>query len=155
VCRPEIAVFALILVIGCGRPAEHVVVQHVDAVAPVAETASVRASFEPLHPGWEVEADPNLVLVVENRTASPYRMNRFVATVLPLAIEGVDEHGARIPLGPPPMPREFGEADFATIAPGGSERFPTSAQVLARLPKGRYHLVSRIFPSATIDFETP
>lgn len=151
--RSAVAVF--LILIGCARPqgVDTAVAQGVDA-AP-AESASVRASFEALHPGWQVEADPHIVLIVENPTAKPYQVNRFVATAPALAIEGTDEHGARIPLGPPPMPREFVATDFVTIAPGGSERFPVSAQLLAQLPEGHYHIVSRLIPSATLDVEMP
>jgi hypothetical protein len=123
-----------------------------DAAVSTAE-ASPKASFEPLTPGWQAAADPRLTLVVENRASKPLRVNVFVATSPPLAIEGKDDRGAPIPLGPPPTPREFTDADFVTIAPGDTERFPMSAQDLARLPAGRYHITSRVFPSASLDFD--
>jgi hypothetical protein len=144
--------FCVVLVaVGC-NPSKPAQSQSPVATAPV---ETVHAWFEPLASGWHVAADPSLVLVVENRTAKPLRVNRFVATNTPLALEGTDEHAARIPLGPPPMPREFVEADFVTIAPGTTELFPISVQSLRQLSKGRYHIVSREFPSATLDFEVP
>jgi len=149
---------ACVLLVGCApaspaaqTPKDTAPVETPDATA--APAAVVLAWLEPLQPGWNVEADPRIVLWVENRSAKPYRMNRFVAIVPALALEGVDDHGARIPLGPPPIPREFVEADFVTIPPGGTERFSVSAQNLAQLGKGNYHVASRLFSSATLDFE--
>ena len=102
---------------------------------------ALSASVEPASRQLEHPALWDLRVEIRNDGSEPVQL--ATATMLgPVSFEVVDATGARVPLGPPPVPPTDPQAGASTVEPGaslilefhGDELFPDAP------PPGRYRL---------------